>query len=228
MPELSVVIPTMNEKGSIKTCLEKVNKIFTKHNIDGEIILADNSTDETPEIAKSLGAKIVTPDKLGYSYAVMYGIDHSVGNYIFMADADGTYDVSELPKFVEPLKTGEADVVIGSRFKGEIKKGAMPWLHQYIGNPLLTWSLNRLLGTKLSDAHCGMRAFTRNVWQKTKSSLITEDFCSEMLRNISKNDLTIKEIPVVYYLRNEKPKAGTFLHGWRCFSFLIWHILLRR
>ena len=197
MVEVSVVIPSMNEKGTIKNCLEKLLQAFGEHEIDGEIILSDNSSDETPEIAKYLGAKVISPDKLGYSYAVMYGIEHSGGKYIFMADADGTYDVSELPKFIEPLKRGEADITIGSRFKGEIKKGAMPWLHQYVGNPLLTWSLNRLLGTKVSDAHCGMRAFTREAWEKVKSPLIEKDFCSEMLKNIAKNGLRIKEIPIV-------------------------------
>ena len=228
MPELSVVIPTMDEKEGIKLCLEKVGTTFAKYNIKGEVIVADNSTDETPEIAKSLGAKVVTPDKLGYSYAIQYGIERAEGKYIFIADADDSYDFAEVPRFLEPLQKGAADVIIGSRFRGQIKKGAMPWLHQYIGNPLLTWTLNRALETKVSDAHCGMRAFTKEAWLKVNSKLIPEDLCSEMLRGISKNGLRVKEIPIIYYPRIGEPRAGTLLHGWRCFKFLILHILMRR
>ncbi len=228
MAEVSVIIPTLNEKESIKTCLEKLNRVFVENNIDGEIVLCDNSNDGTPQIASSLGAKVITPSRLGYSYAVMSGIEDSGGTYIFMADADGTYDVSTLAEFIKPLQEGEADVVIGSRFKGEIQKGAMPWLHQHIGNPLLTWSLNRLLGTYISDAHSGMRSFTREAWQKVNSALITEDFCSEMLRGIARKGLRLKEIPIVYYARAGRPKAGTILHGWRCYSFIIKHMLLKR
>ena len=138
MTELSVVIPTKNEEKSIGICIEKIQKVFNEHHIDGEIIVADNSTDNTPEIAKSLGAKVIVPDEHGYGNAYRFGFEHASGNYIVMGDGDNTYDFTDIPKLLEPLKSGEADLVLGSRFKGEIKKGAMPWHHQYIGNPVLT------------------------------------------------------------------------------------------
>ena len=120
MPELSVVIPTKNEEKSIGICIEKIQKVFNEHHIDGEIIIADNSTDKTPEIAKRLGAKVIVPDKLGYGNAYRFGFEHTSGDYIVMGDGDNTYDFMDIPRLLEPLKKGEADLVLGSRFKGEI------------------------------------------------------------------------------------------------------------
>ncbi|MGB9831273.1 MAG: glycosyltransferase family 2 protein, partial [Fervidicoccus fontis] len=137
--EVSVVIPSKNEEATIGICIGKIKKVFQEYNINGEIIVADNSTDSTPEIAKSLGAKVVRPDKLGYGYAYRYGFKHARGKYIVMGDADNTYDFLEMIKLIEPLRRDEADIVIGSRFKGCIKEGAMKWLHRYIGNPILTF-----------------------------------------------------------------------------------------
>jgi len=141
--KVSVVIPTKNEENSIGICIEKIQRVFNEHHIDGEIIVADNSTDKTPEIAKSLGAKVIVLDKHGYGNAYRFGFEHALGDYIVMGDGDNTYDFTDTPKLLEPLKRGEADLVQGSRFKGEIKKGAMPWHHQYIGNPVLTWILKQ-------------------------------------------------------------------------------------
>ena len=164
--ELSVVIPTKNEEKSIGICIQKIQKVFNEHHIDGEIIIADNSIDNTPEIAKSLGAKVIIPDKLGYGNAYRFGFEHASGDYIIMGDGDNTYDFTAIPRLLEPLKRGEADLVLGSRFKGEIKKGAMPWHHQYIGNPFLTWLFNRANKSNLSDTHSGFRAFTREASER--------------------------------------------------------------
>lgn len=228
MAELSIVIPTLNEKESIGQCITEVNDALRGSGIDAEVIVCDNSTDETPEIAKSLGAHVVVPDRMGYSYAVAVGIEQSSGEYIFLSDADGTYPVNDLMKFIEPLRTGEADFVIGSRYRGGIHKGAMPWLHQYIGNPIITWTLNRILGTKVTDAHCGMRSFTRRGWGKMDVELLSKDFCSGMLKGAAQGGLAIGEVPIPYFPRNGKPKAGTLVHGWRVFHFLFWHIILNR
>ena len=144
MLDVSVVIPTLDEEDSIGICIEKIKKIF-EGKIRGEIIVADNSVDRTAEIASSKGATVVTPDKRGYGYAYLYAFKYAKGKHIVIGDGDNTYDFSEIPKLLEPLEKGEADIVMGSRFKGEIKKGAMPWLHRYIGNPVLTGFLNLFL-----------------------------------------------------------------------------------
>jgi len=151
MTEVSVVIPTKNEEASIGTCIEKIQRVFAEHQIDGEIIVADNSTDRTPEIAKRPGVRVVVPDEHGYGNAYRFGFAQASGDYIVMGDGDNTYDFMDIPGLLEPLKSGEADLVMGSRFKGEIKKGAMPWHHQYIGNPFLTWIFNRAHGSNISD-----------------------------------------------------------------------------
>ena len=182
---VSIVIPTRNEEKSIGICIEKIQTVFNEHHIDGEIIIADNSTDNTAEIAKSLGAKVIVPDKLGYGNAYRLLFEEASGDYIVMGDGDNTYDFTDIPKLLESLKKGEADLVLGSRFKGEIKKGAMPWHHQYIGNPFLTWifNLNNANKSNLSDTHSGFRAFTREAYEKMRTDLKTTgmEFASEML-----------------------------------------------
>jgi glycosyltransferase involved in cell wall biosynthesis len=223
-PEVSVVIASLNEERAIGDCIKKIKKVYHELKINGEIVVADNSTDKTAEIAKELGAKVVTPNKMGYGNAFLFGIKNSSGRYVVMADADGTYDFNDLPKFLKPLYNQNAAFVFGSRFKGHIKKGAMPGLHRYIGNPILTLFLNLTLSTNISDAHCGIRSFSRFAWDKLDHRLMPEDFCSEMLKQISKKKYTIAEVPIVYYEREGNPKASTLLHGWRVFSFLFIHV----
>ena len=228
MVDVSIVIPTLNEEESIGECIKEVKTALADTGIEAEVIVCDNSTDKTPQIAHEMGARVVVPDRMGYSYAVAVGIEESNGKHIFLADADGTYPISEMVKFIEPLQSGTTDLVIGSRYRGGIMKGAMPWLHRYIGNPLLTWTLNWVLGTKITDAHCGMRSFTRDTWGKMDIELLSKDFCSGMLKGAAINRMRISEVPIAYFVRNGNPKASTLVHGWRTFHFLFWHILLRR
>jgi glycosyltransferase involved in cell wall biosynthesis len=227
-PQISVVMATLNEEKCVKKCIDKVKQKLAEMQLEGEIIVADNSNDHTPEIAKAAGAKVVIPDKLGYGNAFIFAIENASGRYIVMGDADGTYDFNDLPKFVYPLIKGEVDFILGSRYSGKIMQGAMPWLHRYIGNPLITWSLNTVLRTKVSDAHCGIRSFSKSAWEKLHHDLMAKDFCSEMLIQIKRNNYAIKEVPVNYYVRFGKPKAGTFLHGYRCFKFLLWRLFFNR
>ncbi|MFA4662848.1 glycosyltransferase family 2 protein [Pyrococcus kukulkanii] len=219
--EVSVVIPTLNEEKTIGRCIEKIKKVFEEHNIKGEIIVADNSTDRTPEIARSLGAKVVTPDRRGYGYAYIYGFRYARGKYIVMADGDDTYDFLEMPKLLEPLMKGEADLVIGSRLKGKILPGAMPKLHQYIGNPLLTWILNLFFKVGVSDAHCGFRAFTREALKKMNLRCPGMEFASEMLIEAKRKGLRIKEVPITYYPREGESKLRSFSDGWRHLKFML-------
>ncbi len=227
-PLVSVVIASLNEQEGIRACLNKILCSFAANRIAGEIVIADNSDDNTPAIAREMGGRVVIPAKLGYGHALVYGIDQARGDIIIVGDADNTYDFEVIPYLLRALQDGKADLVIGSRFKGEIKRGAMPWLHRYIGNPLLTVCLNLRLGTRVSDAHSGIRAFTREIWNRLDKTLLPDDFCSEMLKQMVQQHAKIVEIPVVYYPRYGKTKAGTLLHGWRCFKFLLLYIFLKR
>lgn len=228
MVEVSVVLPTLNEEKTIRTCIEKINEVFNDYNIEGEIIISDNSNDNSPKIAQALGAKVVTPDKLGYGYAYCYGFTHASGRYLVMGDADGTYDFSIIPQFLEPLRNGEADFIIGSRFKGKIKTGAMPWLHRYIGNPAITLLFNIIFGAKLSDACSGMFALTRNAWDKMSLTANGWDFNQEMLMNAIKKGVKITEVPVCYHSRlGGVSKVSSFRGGWQNLKFLLTHLFIR-
>ncbi len=220
MLEVSVVIPTLDEEDSIGICIEKIKRIF-EGNIRGEIIVADNSVDRTPEIASSKGAKVVTPDKRGYGYAYLYAFKYAKGENIVIGDGDNTYDFSEIPKLLEPLEKGEADIVMGSRFKGEIKKGAMPLLHRYIGNPVLTWFLNLFFNARISDAHCGLRACKKEALERMNLKSSGMEFASEMIIEAVRQKLRIKEVPITYYPRGGESKLSSFSDGWRHLKFML-------
>lgn len=221
MPEVSVVMPSKNEEEAIGICIEKVKKVFNENHIDGEIIVADSSTDKTADIARSLGAKVITPSKMGYGNAYLEGLSAAEGEYIVIADADNTYDLSEIPGFIEPLKKGEADFVMGNRLGGEIKRGAMSGLHRYIGNPVLTKILNLLFKTNISDAHCGMRAFTREAYEKINLKTGGMEFASEMIMEAARKNLKIQEVPITYYPRSGSSKLDSFSDGWRHMRFMM-------
>ena len=218
---VSVVMPSLNEENTIGICINKVLEVFKKYNIDGEIIVSDNSTDRSPEIARSLGAKVITPKKRGYGNAYIEAFKHAKGKYIVLADADNTYDLSEVPKFLEPLMDNKADLVIGNRFKGNILNGAMPWLHRYIGNPLLTKTLKMLFKVKVSDAHCGMRAITKPSLEKMNLKMGGMEFASEMIIEASRKKQRIMEVPINYYPRIAKSKLRSFRDGWRHLRFMM-------
>ncbi|MCD4821013.1 MAG: glycosyltransferase family 2 protein [Methanococcoides sp.] len=220
MPIISVVMPSMNEEGTIGTCIEKAKKVFEHYGVEGEVVVVDNSSDRTPQIASSMGAKVIHSVK-GYGNAYITGLSHAKGDYIVIADADDTYDFEELPGFLDYLMKGEADFVIGSRLKGNIKKGAMPWLHQYIGNPFLTWLLNVLFKANISDAHCGMRAFTKEAFNKMDLKTHGMELASEMVIEAAYKDLRIKEVPITYHPREAPSKLRSFEDGWRHVRFMM-------
>jgi glycosyltransferase involved in cell wall biosynthesis len=220
MPELSVVMPSMDEEQTIKICIQKARSVFDQYGLEGEIIVVDNSSDRTAEIASSMGAKVIRSVK-GYGKAYLTGLSQAKGDYIAIADADNTYDLLELPKFLDPLMRGDADFVIGSRLKGTIKKGAMPWLHQHIGNPFLTWLLKRLFNIPISDAHCGMRAFTKDALGKMNIKSHGMEMASEMIIEAADKGLKIKEVPITYYVRDAPSKLRSFQDGWRHIRFMM-------
>jgi len=220
MPTISIVMPSMNEEKTIGICIKNSLAVFDNYEIKGEIIVVDNSTDRTAEIARSMGAIVIDSVK-GYGNAYIAGLSRSKGDYIAIVDADNTYDILELPKFFDLLISGDADFVIGNRLKGNIKKGAMPLLHQYIGNPLLTWVLNYLFKTRISDAHCGMRAFTRDALNKMNIKTHGMEMASEMVIEAADKNLRIKEVPITYYVRDAPSKLRSFQDGWRHLRFMI-------
>lgn len=220
MVEYSVVLPCRNEEKTIGKCIERINKAFKRFNINGEIIVSDSSVDKSAAIAKKLGAKVVKHNKVGYGIALLEGFAQAKGKYIIMADADNTYDFFELPRFTEALNEGH-DLVVGSRFRGRIKKRAMPFLHKYIGNPLLSFIFRRFFKTRLSDIHCGFRAIRKDALDELNLKTTGMEFASEMILAAEKNNLKIREVPVLYSPREGESKLKSFGDGWRHLRFML-------
>ncbi|MCZ7397256.1 MAG: glycosyltransferase family 2 protein [Candidatus Methanoperedens sp.] len=218
---VSVIIPSMNEEKTIGSCIQKALLAFKTEGIDVEIIVSDNSTDMSREIAMSLGAKVVIPRNKGYGNAYFEGVRYSRGDLFLFADADDTYDLGEAPKLLEPLLTNKADLVIGTRLKGDIKPGSMPWLHRYIGNPFLTAVLNLLFNTRISDSHCGMRAITRKAYEKLDLKSEGMEYASEMIIEAARKKLRIAEVPISYYPRLTPSKLHSWGDGWRHLRFMM-------
>jgi glycosyltransferase involved in cell wall biosynthesis len=218
--EVSVILPAFDEEHTIGSCLSKIQKVFLESNTQGEIIVADSSTDRTDEIALSMGAIVIHPKKSGYGNAYLAAFEQAQGQYIVMGDSDDTYDFLEIPLLLAPLKNG-ADLVIGSRFKGTIHPGSMTALHRYIGNPLLTWMVNLIFHTRFSDTHSGFRAITKEALTRLNIKTGGMEFASEMLIMASKENLRIKEVPINYYPRKAPSKLHSFADGWRHIRFVL-------
>lgn len=214
-PEVSVVLPTMNEEEAISVILPRIKDVLEGMEIPYEIVVVDKSSDKTPEIATKLGARVIRQEGKGYGDAYITGFNHAKGRVIVMMDPDGSYDPSDIPKLLEPLLEGNAEFVMGSRLRGKIDKGAMPWLHRYIGNPLLTWILNVFFKAGISDAHCGMRAIRRDVLKKLPLKCKGMEFASEMVIEAAKRGLRIVEVPIHYHPRIGESKLSSFKDGWR-------------
>ncbi len=220
VPEISVVFPTRNEEPAIGDAIRTLREVFSDRIL--EIVVSDNSTDRTPDIARDLGARVVTPPKLGYGQAYIFGLKHCGAGTIAMADPDGTYDLRELPLLIGPIDDGRADLVIGSRLKGHMEKGAMPAFKRYIGNPFLTWLLNILFHVGISDAHCGMRAFTRRALERMDLRTPGMEFASEMLVEAKRKRLRIEEVPISYRRRmGSASKLNWLRDGWRHVSYML-------
>ena len=219
--EVSIVMPCLNEEETLATCIQKAQDTLEKLGIQGEVVVADNgSTDTSVAIAEHLGARVVHQRLRGYGAAYLAGIAAAEGQYIVIGDSDDTYDFTDLERFITPLRDG-CNFVIGNRFKGEILRGAMPGLHRYIGNPILTGILNVLFRSGVSDAHCGMRSFTREAYQQMELQTTGMEFASEMVIKAIKTDLKIKEIPITYSPRKGESKLNSFRDGWRHLRFML-------
>src|SRR5271155_3195026 len=221
-PLVSVVIPCLNEEQNIVECVTDALAALQKMGVRGEVVVADNdSEDDSARLAAEAGAHVVVERSRGYGSAYMAGFPASSGRYIVMADADLTYDFDEIPRFVSALEGG-AEMVIGDRMDN-IQPGAMPWLHQYVGNPILSGLLNLFFHTGISDAHCGMRALRRDVLPRLDLRTTGMEFASEMVIRASKENLKISEFPIEYHPRGGESKLSSFRDGWRHLRFLLVH-----
>jgi glycosyltransferase involved in cell wall biosynthesis len=219
---VSVVIPCLNEAESITECVTAARTALDNGGYAGEIIVVDNgSTDGSGQLAEAAGATVITERRRGYGNAYLAGLSAARGKYILMLDADLTYDAAELPKFIHELEDG-GDLVLGDRMEG-IQPGAMPWLHQHVGNPVLTGLLNSLFGTDVRDAHCGMRALRRDVLPQLDLRTSGMELASEMVIRAAKGGLDIRQFPIEYHRREGESKLSTWSDGWRHLRFLLIH-----
>lgn len=222
-PEVSVVIPCLNEEAAIGAVVEDARRALREAALDGEVLVIDNaSEDRSAEIACAAGATVVLEPRRGYGSAYLAGLAAAAGRYVVMADADGTYPLELIGEFVAKLRGG-ADMVVGSRFKGHIERGAMPWPNRYLGNPLLTGMLNLLFRSGVSDAHCGMRALRREVLPSLRLSATGMEFASEMVIKAGKRRLRVEEIPIDYRRRIGDSKLSRLSDGWRHMRFMLVH-----
>jgi glycosyltransferase involved in cell wall biosynthesis len=222
-PDVSVVIPCLNEAQSIAACVAKAVEAFRNSGIRGEVLVADNgSTDGSVEVALKHGARVIHASVKGYGSALRCGISEARGAFIIMGDADGSHDFSEIPRFVEKWRAGH-DFVIGNRFLGEIKEGAMSWHHRHLGTPILSGVLNLFFGAGVGDINCGMRGFTRELATRLDLRTNGMEFASEQLIKATKSGARIAEVPITMWpdQRNRPPHLRTFRDGWRHLRFIM-------
>lgn len=219
--ELSVVMPCLNEADTIKICVEKAILAMEEAGIEGEIIVADNgSTDASVQIASSLGARIVPVAEPGYGAALMGGIEASGGQFIIMGDADDSYDFLDIPAFVDQLRTG-VDLVQGCRLPrggGRVLPGAMPFLHRWFGNPVLSWLVRRMFRIPIHDVYCGMRGFTRRLYDQLDLRSPGMEFATEMIIKSGLHGASMSQVPITLHpdgRQDHGPHLRTFRDGWR-------------
>lgn len=219
--ELSVVMPCLNEGDTIKICVDKATHAMKDAGIVGEIVVADNgSTDDSIEIASSLGARIVHVAEPGYGAALMGGIEASNGCFVIMGDADDSYDFLSIPAFVDHLRTG-VDLVQGCRLPrggGNVLPGAMPFLHRWFGNPVLSWLVRRMFRVPIHDVYCGMRGFTRTLYDQLDLRSPGMEFATEMIIKSGLHGASMSQVPITLHPDGRKehgPHLRTFRDGWR-------------
>jgi hypothetical protein len=219
---VSVVIPCLNEAETIAECVASALGVLAEHAMPGEVLVIDNgSHDGSGELARAAGAQVIVESRPGYGSACLAGFHAARGDYIVMADADLSYDFAEIPAFVRELDDG-AQVVIGDRMDN-IAPGAMPWLHRYVGNPVLSGMLNLFFKTGVRDAHCGMRALRREVLARLDLRATGMEFASEMVIRAGKEGLDVREFAIAYHPRGGTSKLARWSDGWRHVRFLLVH-----
>ncbi|MBN1594578.1 glycosyltransferase family 2 protein [candidate division FCPU426 bacterium] len=222
-PDISVVIPCLNEEKTIRQCIHKAQKAFRQLKKKGEVVVVDNgSTDRSAAIAAKAGARVVHHAVRGYGSALKRGFAESKGRYLIMGDGDNTYDFSAIPQFIGLLEKG-AELVMGSRLRGNIDKHAMPWLHRWVGTPVLTAVMNLFYGSRISDTNCGLRGMTKKAVHGLNLRCNGMEFATEMVIKAAQKKLAIEEIPIDYHatLPDRVPNLHTFRDGWRHLRFIL-------
>lgn len=223
--ELTILMPCLNEAETLEICINKALGFLSSHQVVGEVLIADNgSTDGSQEIAKKAGARVVHVENKGYGSALLGGIKAAHGKYIIMGDADDSYDFSNLMPFVEKLRD-DYDLVMGNRFKGGIAKGAMPPLHRYLGNPVLSTIGKILYRSSINDFHCGLRGFSKEAIDHLNLQTSGMEFASEMVVKSTIHKLKITEVPTTLSPdgRSRPPHLRSWRDGWRHLKFLLTH-----
>lgn len=225
--ELSVVMPCLDEADTLPTCLQKAFSAMEKAGVRGEVIVADNgSTDGSPELAEQAGARVVHVSRRGYGSALMGGIAEARGRFVLMGDADDSYDFLEIPRFVEKLREGY-ELVQGCRLPaggGKVLPGAMPFLHRWFGNPLLSALARAMFKAPVTDAYCGMRGFTQSLYQRLDQRCTGMEFATEMIIKSSLHQARITEVPITLHPDGRQahgPHLRTFRDGWRTLRFFL-------
>ena len=221
--ELSIVMPCLNEAETLAICITKANNWIIQNNVIGEVVIGDNgSTDGSQKIATDLGARVINVPAKGYGSALMGAIEASYGKYVIMGDSDDSYDFGNLTLFVQELRNGH-DLVMGNRFKGGVAKGAMPFLHRYLGNPVLSFIGRLFFGSKARDFHCGLRGFRQDIVSVLNLRTTGMEFASEMVVKATIFNLKITEVATTLSPdgRSRPPHLRTWRDGWRHLRFLL-------
>lgn len=223
--ELTILMPCLNESRTLKICIDKAKKFLSDNNVDGEVLIADNgSTDGSQEIAQNAGARVVDISEKGYGAALIGGCNAALGKYVIMGDSDDSYDFLNLMPFLEKLREGY-ELVMGNRFKGGIEKGAMPPLHKYLGNPVLSFIGRVLYRSNIKDFHCGLRGYNRESIMKLNLHTTGMEYASEMVVQATLHKLKICEVPTTLKKdgRDRPPHLRSWSDGWRHLTFLLMH-----
>lgn len=219
---ISVVIPCLDEAAGVASCVRKALKGIAASGLPGEVVVVDNgSTDGSPQLAAEAGARVIHEQRRGYGNAYLRGFQEARGKYLVMGDADDTYDFEDVPRFVAPLHERGLDMVVGSRLKGKILPGAMPWSHRWIGNPIISTLIKILFKTRISDSYCGMRAFTREAYERKRMRSTGMEFALESIVNALRLEFKIEEIPIIYHPRQGDSKLEGLRDAWRSIRFML-------
>lgn len=222
MCEVTILMPCLNESETLAVCIRKAKSFLECHQIDGEILIADNGSDDgSQDIAADEGARVLHVEEKGYGSALISGCNAAEGKYVIMGDSDDSYDFSNLMPFVEKLREGY-ELVMGNRFAGGIEQGAMPWLHRYIGNPILSFIGRLFYKSGIGDFHCGLRGYNRESLMKLGLKTTGMEYASEMVVMAELNHLKITEVPTTLKKdgRSRAPHLRSFRDGWRHLKFL--------
>lgn len=221
--ELSIVMPALNEEKTVGLCVTKAVAALRRLGISGEVVVADNGSDDrTVEVAQKAGARVVSVEERGYGSAYMGGLREAKGSAVIIGDSDDSYNFEEIESFYRKLHEGY-DFVTGNRFKGTIEPGAMPFLHRFLGTPVLTFVVNLFFGSKIGDVNCGMRAMTKSAFERMNMKTTGMEFATEMIIRSAVVGLKMAEVPCNLYRdkRDRKPHLRTWRDGWRHLRFML-------